>query len=103
MCPVESGVVMDYEEADVVVKQVMEQLSGVELDDLLAYADTLDSNHSLRDDPPFTRYEVCGVITRCLIIRTCKKSYNQQCLSKILQSPLTASEVFKISIRLPFG
>ena len=70
MCPVESGVVMDYEEADVVVKQVMEQLSGVELDDLLAYADTLDSNHSLRDDPPFTRYEICGVITRCLIMHS---------------------------------
>ena len=61
--------VVSYEEADVVVKQVMEQLSEVGLDDLLAYADTLDNNHTLRDDP-FTRYDVCGVITRCLIMHS---------------------------------
>jgi len=58
----------DYEAADIVVKQVMEQLVEVKLDDLLAYTDTLDNNHSLRDEPPFTRYEVCGVITRCLTL-----------------------------------
>ena len=48
----------------------MEQLSEVGLDDLLTYADTLDNNHSLRDEPPFTKYEVCSVITRCLIMHS---------------------------------
>ena len=48
----------------------MEQLSEVEPDDLLTYADTLDNNHSLRDEPPFTRYEVYSVITRCLIMHS---------------------------------
>ena len=62
----ESG--FDYEAADITVKQVMEQLAEVKLDDLLAYTDTLDNNHSLCDEPPFTRYEVCGVITRCLTL-----------------------------------
>ena len=64
----ESG--FDYEQADIVVQQVMEQLAEVKLDDLLEYADTLDHNHSLRDEPPFTMYEVCGVITRCLIMHS---------------------------------
>jgi len=64
----ESESEFDYEAADIVVKQVMEQLVEVKLDDLLAYTDTLDNNHSLRDEPPFTRYEVCGVITRCLTL-----------------------------------
>ena len=36
----------------------MELLAEVKLNDLLVYADTLDYNHSLRDEPPFqgTRY-----------------------------------------------
>ena len=65
---VETESEFDCEAADIVVKQVMEQLVEVKLDDLLAYTDTLDNNHSLRDEPSFTRYEVCGVITRCLAL-----------------------------------
>ena len=42
----------------------------VKLNDLLVYADTLDYNHSLRDEPPFTRYEVCGVIARVVSVDT---------------------------------
>ena len=60
----------EYEKAEVVNQQVMEILAEVKLDDLLVYADTLDYNHSLRDEPPFTMYEVCGVITRCLTLHS---------------------------------
>jgi len=80
---VETESEFDCEAADITVKQVMEQLAEAKLDDLLAYTDTLDNNHSLRDEPPFTRYEVCGVITRCLAL------YSDVCS--------TVDEVVKVS------
>lgn len=60
-----------YRASELVNLQVMKLLAGVKTDDLLAYADTLDYNHSLRDDDPVaTRHDITGVITRCLTLHS---------------------------------
>ena len=60
----------EYEQAEVVNQQVMEILTEVKLDDLLVYADTLAKKNYRYMRSPFTRYEICGVITRCLTLHS---------------------------------
>jgi len=59
-----------YEQAEVINQQVMELLSEVKLDDLLEYAETLAKKEYRFIQSSSTRYEVCGVITRCLIMHS---------------------------------
>ena len=58
-----------YRESEIINQQVVEMLVQSKDEDLLAYADFLDSNNTIRDEP-MTRYDVCGVITRCLTLHS---------------------------------
>ena len=60
----------EYEQAEVINQQVMELLVEVKFDDLLVYTDTLAKKNYRYIRSPFTRHEVCGVITRCLTLHS---------------------------------